>query len=103
MKKHLLFVLLLSACQPWGMNHTPSLSVAPRDQSRFASDLDFCRHDMLRRMKVAEEKHKEDVVLFGPAQLAIQAAADKTGDDYYKSQSTIIDECMTSKGYKIAN
>lgn len=97
--------LVTAACQPWGMSYTPKLAEPASSNAKFESDLQFCRNDMIRRMDEAEARHANDAPLagvFGAAGAAADYASGDKNDDFYKSQSQVIDECMAARGYKVA-
>lgn len=98
----LLSLLCLAACEPWGMSYTPKLSAPAKDGAKFSADLDFCRNDMVRRFKIAEKNHENDVApRMGLLGYMYATSSADPNDDFYKSQEQVIDECMTQKGYDV--
>lgn len=89
----ILLALFLSACAT-AKNYTPELQHAPKNQSKFDSDLADCR-----AKAPATAGETAGLILFGGLADVAMAAGGNTR--MLKSEPARVDGCMKEKGYSL--
>lgn len=113
MKKILFLGLLLTGCANSESGYRPQLSEQPTNIDAYESDRLICIRQGGEKWEVARQNYVSSGNTIGSAFGLIGGLAQAGVDeghiqanrhaDYYKMPSGLADECMTAKGYKIAN
>lgn len=103
MKPYLVLFLLLSGCMSV---YEPKLSSPALDHDRYTADLDLCRqetHDRIINAGYSPEGVAKSSIIggFGLIGAVGIATTSDNNDDYNKTGFTMIDECMSKKGYNV--
>lgn len=104
MKKAFFIALLaLSGCGNRTDAYQPKLLVPAASESQYKNDRAACGIEVRQRME--KSQGPKDALLggFGLAGGLVNMATSDSDDDGMKSPITMVDECMTKRGYKIAN
>lgn len=100
-------MLLLTSC---AYTHRTELASPPEDPAKYEIDLKECRAAASNRWDVADRENRASdptLGLFGAAGAAAATLvsssqnADKNSD-YYKTMPQMTDECMSDRGYDVA-
>lgn len=105
MKRLVLICLFAVTACAVGNDYHPKLLTAPIDTKQYDSDRLFCIKDADQRMKSAEAAHEDDKLMpaLGLIGYAIGKSNADPNDAYWKTPATLVDECMTLKGYKVVS
>lgn len=103
MKKTFLILFLLTACGRVGYDYEPKLSSTPKDKLAYEADRKSCIKEATLRINSASEAHKNDELIpfFGMVGYSIAKSNSSPSDDYWRSPSNIVDECLSQKGYAV--
>lgn len=105
--KHLIksaaIICALSGCMS---TYEPRLSAPIKDTATYTKDLAFCKDEAKRRQLNAaysSEGLAKGTVIggLGLAGAGLVSMTSSDNDDYHKAPTTMVDECLEAKGYKL--
>lgn len=105
--KHIISaVVIISVLSGCMSSYEPRLSAPVKDTEAYANDLALCKEEAKRRQLNAayspEGLAKGTVIGgFGLAGSGIVSMTSRDNDDYHKAPTTMVDECMSTKGYAV--
>lgn len=96
----ILILLLLTGCMN---SYQPSLAVPATSPEKYESDRQSCIEEAKQRMRKSMNDNMGTTALIGAIPVIGIVVQTTRNDDYTKSGFTMTDECMSKKGYKLAN